>query len=223
MRKFRVVLPPGWVQFDLSAPVEEQAKVAVSAMFQELPRDARRALRQQMAPTISSALANLAEGGAVAAYMSVENPGTAALFPVVAIRPAEFTIGDTPLDPMDYLVALVGTGEVELIDPIGMVGVKRVTDRDVSSALESEARALPQDVLDAVGGATREEISGVRQIARQVEYTLGVPETDDCWMVVAAEVTADGDEAAARDALDAVTQFLDAWVETITWEVTDDE
>lgn len=222
MRNFSVMLPPGWVQFDLTQPVGGQVTVAAKEMLSKLPPPMRGELRRQIEPPLTEALANLASGGAVAAYMSAEDPRTAAIFPIVVVRPADFAVEGEVMDPMDYLVALISTGEVALVDPVGMVGVKHMTDRDVSSSVRRALAQVQDDVLDSMEGLDRESFTELREVARQIEYTIGVPETSDCWMVISAEVTADARENAV-EALDAVTEFLDAWVGTIIWNEEGDE
>lgn len=216
MRQFSVMLPPGWAQFDLTVPVKGPVRLAVEEMLRNIPDESRDSLRQELLPTITQALTNLSANGAIAAYMSVDNPGTAAVFPVVAIRPVDFSIDGEEIDPLDHLVALVAANEVELLDIPGMVGIRRSVDRDASAAFRAKLTELPAEVKASMGDAGKAAAAEARRLTRQVEYTIGVPGTKDCWMAVSAELStvAAGE---GEDVLEAVTEFLDAWVGTVDW------
>lgn len=223
MRDFEAMLPPGWLVFDLTSPVKGAVSEAVDSMLADVPERARPSVRSQLEQPLVRSFTQLAAGGAVAAYLPVENPATASVFPVVAVRPASFVVDQKPVDPLEYMVALIAAGEAEMAEPVGMVGIKRVVDRDTSGAFRQKLAGVPADLIGMVGDDGRTQIDEARRLTRQVEYTIGVPETDDCWMVVSADISAVGAEG-AEEVIDAVTGFLDAWVGTIRWrEAATDE
>lgn len=220
--KFKVVVPPGWVRFDLSEPVEDSIARATLQMLSEVPVALRGAMVGRLRSTLADSLRGLASAGVVSALMPLEDPSFSALFPVVTIRPADFTLDGEELDPMDYLVALISTGEVTLVDAPEMVGVRYRSDHDGTLALAQELSTLPEDTRVQMKG--REGLGEKRRIVRRLDYTLGVPDSDDRWMSVSAEIAAITSEE-TEDGLDAATEFLDAWVGAIVWndEGVDDE
>lgn len=216
MRDFQAVLLPNWVRFDLRQPVREPLTAAVSRMLSGVPVDAAGRVRPYLFEQLFGMLTQLATSGATAVFMSTDNPAEASAFPIFSVGPANFEVEGEPMEPLDYLIGLVGSGAATLIEPEGMVGVRRVTDRDTTAALRDGLANLPAAMAGATDNGDGARAVAAGRLSRAVEYVIGVPQSPDRWMVVTASISALGGKD-DQELLDAVTTFADRWVENIRW------
>lgn len=222
MRAFSAVLPPRWTRFDLDRPVRDALGKVVESMLADVPPAARDRVRRYVFDGLLSSLNQLASSGVVTAFLPADNPAVAAAFPVFAVRPVDFTVDGEPIDPMDYLVGILGAGAATVIEPIGMVGVRRVTDRDTSKALTDAVAALPADMSEHLDAEAAARAGQAGRLSREIEYVIGVPETDDRWMAITASISVVRGEG-SDELLEAVTSFADRWVETVQWVEDEDD
>jgi hypothetical protein len=222
--KYRYVLPRDWEQIRLD-PVEPKAvKKATEKMFSNISDEvARVRISGWVTSRMISMLEPLSERGAWAAYLPVEDPRASVVRPMIVTRPFDATeIGD---DPMEAVLAMAtsGEGETSLIQPSGMVGAKLRIPEDAKSALLDSLDILPDDVRELTDEKKMLAAAAERtRLVRQVCYIIGQPGNPERWMHVEASVSCDLAEGAG-EALDAVEEFFDAWVETLSWEDDDDE
>lgn len=216
MREYSAVLLPHWVQFDLTQPVAGPLDEAIALMLGDVPRESAKRVRAHLRERLSGLLTQLASAGVTAVFMPAENPSVASAFPVLSVRPADFVVDGEPMDPMDYLIALVGSGAASIIEPEGMVGVRRVTDRDSTAALREALADVPADMADGLDVEASAKAVQHGRLSREVEYIIGVPQSEDRWMSVTGSLSVIQGEA-SEELLGAVTQLADRWVETIRW------
>ncbi len=216
MREYSAVLLPSWVRFDLARPVKEPLTEAVARMLDGVPSSVARRVRPYLYDRLFATLTQLASAGASAVFMPAENPADASAFPVLSVRPADFVVDGEPMDPMDYLIALVGSGAATLIEPEGMVGVRRVTDRDTTAALRDGLADVPADLAGTLDAAASAKAVQAGRLSREIEYIVGSPESADQWLAVTASISVIGGEG-SEDLLDAVTELADRWVENLRW------
>lgn len=216
MRTFEAMLPPGWAQVDLTSPVAESVDTIVGGMLEGLPREAADPARQHLTEQLRRAMTGLAGDGAVVAYLPVDDAMTSPVRPFIAVRPVSFEIGGATVEPLDYLVAMMTQEGVSLIEPIDMVGIKRVTDSSNAGRLATALEDVPQELVEQADRTQLGSAVAAGQRTRHLQYIIGVPDAADYWMSVEASVSAPGG-ADADEALDAVEEFIDAWVGTIRW------
>ncbi len=224
MVNYRYVLPGDWAQVRLD-PLEPGAVKAVTdRMFGDISDEVTRVRVSGWATSqLRKSLEALAEVGAWAAYLPAENPVASPVRPMIVTRP--FDAEESEADPMELLLALAAeAGEASSpIQPAGMVGLKIREPEDPAGSLLDSLSMLPEDIReladeDQLLAAAAEQT----RLVRRVRYVIGVPEDAERWMHVEASVScALGEEAG--EALDAVEEFFDAWVETLSWEETEDE
>lgn len=216
MREYAAILLPNWVRFDLGEPIKGPLDQAITRMLEDLPSATASRVRPYLYQQLFGMLTQLSSAGCSAVFMPAENPATASSFPLFAIRPADFVVDGEEMDPMDYLIGLVGSGQAMLIEPTGMVGIRRQTDRDTTAALREGVSNLPAELAGALDGGARAKVAQSTRLSREIEYVIGVPDTGDQWMAVTASISVVSGEG-SDELLDAVTEFADRWVETIGW------
>ena len=221
MRQFEALLTAGWAQVDLTTPVADTVDGIVSVMLDGYPTDVAGSLRGHLVQRLRSAMTGLAGGGAIAAYLPVRDGLGAPVRPFIVVRPVSFEMDGEHVAPINYLMALMAQEGTSLVDPPGMVGVKTVSDSDTAGRLSAGLADVPADIMARVDrGGLDGAVAAGRQ-TRHVHYVIGVPAQDDCWMAVDASVSAPGGSD-AKEVLDAVEEFVDAWVTTITWKEASD-
>lgn len=222
MEAYEAILPPGWMAFDLTQPVHEAVTQMTTTMLAPVPKDIADAAQPGLVKQLKTALTGMADEGAVAAYLPVDDALDSMVRPVMAIRPVEFQVDGAEITPLDYLAALMAQEGVSLIEPEGMVGIKRVTDSDTGSQFKEAATELPDEILAKTDREGFDEALKTGRRTRQVNYVIGVPDQKERWMSVDASVSAFNVDG-VDEALEAIEQFFDAWVSTIRWKDTADE
>lgn len=220
MNTFTAVVLPNWVRFDLTQPVKEPLAEAVGAMLADVAPATARRVRPYLFDRLFELLTGLAGAGAMAVFMPAEDPTVASAFPLFAVSPADFAVDGEPMEPMDFLIGLVGGGSATLIEPPGMVGVRQVVDRDTSAALTDELAGLSADMREGLDTERSEAAAAAGRLSREISYVIGVPETEDRWLSITASISVIRGEG-SDELLDAVTDFADRWVETISWNEED--
>lgn len=212
---FNVVTPPGWQLFDLSEPVEDASRALAATMVVDLPQKVRATARSRIEASVIAALTGLQEQGFLAALLDAHDPTESPSFPIIAIQGTDFIIDGEELDPMDFLLGLLAAGEYTVIEPPQMVGVKRSSQADSGQRLAETAQELSRGDIEI-------DTASVSHTTRQVEYIMGIPDLPECWLSVFATFGAPSTDE-GHELLDAIEEFTDAWVETISWDVEVDD
>lgn len=216
MRQFEVMLPPGWAQVDLTSPVAEPVKRIVKRMTESLPSDVAASARPHLERRFQAAMTGLAADGVSSAYLPVLDVLQAPVQPFIAVRPVSFDVDGEEMAPLDYLVALMAQPGASLVEPVGMVGVKRTSTSDTGDQIAGALDEVPSDIVVQADQAKLAEAAGSGRTTRHLHYVIGVPDDPERWMAVDASVSALG--ADSSDVLDAVEEFIDAWVTTVQWK-----
>lgn len=222
MGSYEAVLPPGWVMLDLGLPFGDSLDQAVVAMLSGVPTEIADSLRRNMLKQLRTEIENLAKEGAAAVYLPTDDMLSAVVRPLIVVRPVTFEVEGKQVPPLDFLAGLISQEGTALVEPEGMIGVKRVTEFDSSTQFAKASSRLPAEVLDRIDQQAFGQAVADGRRTRRITYIVGVPDSAERWMAVDASVSVlNGD--GAEEALEAVEEFFDAWVCAVRWEVTVDE
>lgn len=224
---FSTMALPGWSWFDLSRPVAPDVKAASGQLVAEVPAEARKKVRAEAERSLTSALTDMAGRGVSAAYIATEKPIVANSSPMFAVLSPDFTVDGERLEPLDYMLGLLVSPGSTVIEPPGMVGVRQVTDKRDGPSIDQELAAVPPGLLDAADGQfsvgdVKDALAGAKRWHRELQYLIGVPDTDDRWMVVLATISV-VEGKGARELMDLMTVVADQWVTAIKWNASADE
>lgn len=190
---YRLVLPDGWIRLNVREDVEATVAEALAEIsFESLPRDERAKRRAAIEGRLRQAIANAKRIDAYAMYLPIKGMhGLAIPASFLVAEATDFSGGGPVGDVLAQLLAAPGA------QPATVDGVEAVRTAEATSGVDEETgREVP---------------------ARQIVYTIPVPETAQ-WLVVVFDVIAGeamSDEYAAF--VDALVVLFDGIMTTFRW------
>jgi hypothetical protein len=194
---YRVVLPDGWIRLNVREDVDATVADALSDIsFENLPRDERPKRRAAIEGRLRQAVANAKRIDAYAMYVPLKGMhGTAIPASFIVAEATDFAGGGPQEDVLAKLLTASGAR------PVTVDGV---------DAVRTEASTSGVD-----------EPSGHEVPARQIVYTIPVPDTAQ-WLLVVYDVIAGAGMTAEYAAfVDALVVLFDGIMSTFRWNFFD--
>jgi hypothetical protein len=194
---YRVALPEGWVRLDVRADVGATVAAALAEIsFESLPRDERPKRRAAIEGRLRQAIASAKRVDAYAMYLPLKGMhGTAIPASFIVAEATDFSGGGPQHDVLAQLLAAPGA------QPVTVDGVEAVRTEAATSGVD--------------------EVSGQEVPARQIVYTIPVPDTLQ-WLLVVYDVIA-GEQMSEEYAafVDALVVLFDGIMSTFRWNFFD--
>lgn len=191
---YRLILPDGWAQLDVRRDVDVTVAEALAQVpFDGIPRDERPKRRAAIEGRLRQAITNARKVDAYAMYIPLGGMHGMAI-------PASFIIGEAT----DFS----GAGpEGEVLQQLLATPGAQPVVIDGSDGVRTESRTEGAD-----------ELSGQVVPARQVVYTVPVPDSLE-WLVVVFDVLSDEElEPDASMFVEALIALFDAVMTTFRWQ-----
>lgn len=218
MRRFTIVVPPGWVVIEPDRDVAAAAAEVARGML----RDASPRQRQLAGPLIRERLAatalELGEKDVAAVLIPATSVAELAVHPMLVVRPLTWP-EDT--DPVDALVALAASDPTaRLLDIDHMVGLRTERVDDVTERTRAAVGDLPAALAtlvaeDPTAAGRLAAVAAARQ-AHRVTYLIGVPNNDDSWVELTGSVQVIPDETGTELA-GIMADLFDALAKSFRW------
>ncbi len=194
---YRLALPQGWVRLNVREDIDAVVAEALADIdFSSLPRDDRPGRRAAVEGRLRLAVRNAQKIDAYAMYLPVKGMhGIAIPASFIVAEATDFSGSGPPEEVLAQLVTGPGATPAML---------------DGSAAVRTEA----------VTGSL-DEPSGIEVTARQIVYTVPVPETFQ-WLIVVFDVLAgDGTSDEYASFVDALVMLFDGIMTTFRWNFFD--
>jgi hypothetical protein len=191
---YRLILPEGWTQLDVRQDVDTTVADALRLVpLDELPRDERPKRRAAIEGRLRQAIAGARRVDAFAMYLPLMGMhGTAIPASFVVAEATDFSGGGPEEEVLQQLLSAPGAGPVVI---------------DGSDGVRTDTRTEGID-----------ELSGQQIPARQIVYTVPVPDSLQ-WLLVVFDVVSDEDlDEEAALFVEALVALFDAIMTTFRWQ-----
>jgi len=208
VKQFEILVPPGWVMFDLRDEIKPQVAAFVR---QRVSRHSRAdSVRPLLTEALTKTATELADGGAVAMTVAIEPPDGLSGSPISIFMPLAVP---EDKEPLDLLLAVASSDpSAQAIDVGDLVAIRLSATSDataaVGDAVAEAATLMADDGVNLGAGFTAQRLT--------VRYLMGDPGDRERWADVSFSVTGTSRSGSAEIAA-ALVELFDATIQTFRW------
>ena len=210
MKRFQVVVPPGWTMLDLTIEIDPQIRAFVTRRLSGSAPSRAQALRANLTSSLLDVAKSLADGGAVALTIATKPVDGFTGSPTTVFLPLSVPEGQ---EPLDVLLAIASTDPTaQAVDVGELVSVRISSTSDATEAV----RGSLEQASALTGGRAPEGTDRPTGEHRHVRYLVGDPGDRDRWVDAAFSVTCTSLPGSSELA-DSAIELFDTTMQSFRW------